>query len=67
MSMDFHEHFFVLVHPCDEAKNGGCSDKCIKLEEEKNGFVCSCDQGRKLKSDGKTCTKGEGTLYLSIK
>ena len=44
-----------LVHPCDEAKNGGCNQICNKREEK---HECSCEAGFELGKDKRTCKKG---------
>ena len=44
----------LFVDPCPTA---GCSDKC---EADTDGnAVCSCNEGRILGGDGKTCEGGE--------
>ena len=48
-------HFQTLVHPCDEANNGGCSQICNKRKEK---HECSCDVGFVLGEDKKGCNKG---------
>ena len=49
------KHFEYLVHPCDEANNGGCNQICNKREEK---HECSCEAGFELGEDKMTCTKG---------
>ena len=44
-----------LVHPCDEAYNGGCSQVCNKKNEK---HECSCEAGFVIGEDGKSCKKG---------
>lgn len=44
-----------LVHPCDEEKNGGCSQICNKRNEK---HECSCEVGFILKEDKRSCKKG---------
>ncbi len=48
-------HFLSLVHPCDEANNGGCSQICNKRNEK---HECSCESGFILEEDKATCQKG---------
>ena len=54
------------MHPCDQEENGGCSQKCVKIVDEKeeeaeegedgNRYRCACDNDRfELAPDGKTC------------
>ena len=47
--------FQFLVHPCDKANNGGCSQICNKRMEK---HECSCEAGFVLKEDKMTCKKG---------
>jgi len=47
--------FLILVHPCDKADNGGCSQICNKKNET---HACSCEAGFLLKRDKMTCKKG---------
>ena len=49
------KHFLFLVHPCDEANNGGCSQICNKRNET---HECSCESGFILEEDKATCQKG---------
>ena len=49
-------HFQYLVHPCDEANNGGCSQICNKRKEK---HECSCEAGFVQVDEDKTlCKKG---------
>ena len=48
-------NFHSLVHPCDEANNGGCSQICNKLKEK---HECSCEPAFVLGEDKATCQKG---------
>lgn len=48
--------FFFLVHPCEKATIGGCSQKC---NIEGYSLSCSCLAGFKLAVDGKFCEKSE--------
>ena len=48
-------HFKYLVHPCDEANNGDCSQICNKKEEK---HECSCEAGFLLAEDKRNCKKG---------
>ena len=41
-----------LVHPCDREDIKACEQVCNKNGEKAE---CSCDEGFKLKEDGKTC------------
>ena len=50
----------VLVHPCDTAGNGGCSQICNK---QKHKHECACEDGFELGKDGKTCNKGYLYIY----
>ena len=55
---------FLKAHPCDTEEYGGCSDKCVKLsgdaEKKKGGlYKCSCEKGRRLMDDKKTCEKSK--------
>ena len=52
--MDYID-FQFLVHPCDEANNGGCNQICNKKNEK---HECSCETGFVLAEDKKTCSKG---------
>ena len=52
---DFNIFNLYLVHPCDEANNGGCSQICSKRKEK---HVCSCEPGFALEKDKTTCKKG---------
>ena len=45
----------TLVHPCDTAANGGCSQICNKKMEK---YECACKSGFTLGQDGKSCNKG---------
>ena len=45
----------ILVHPCDTAANGGCSQICNK---KRDSYKCACKYGFKLGHDGKSCNKG---------
>ena len=47
--------YICLVHPCDKASNGGCSQICNK---RKHKFECACEDGFLLDGNGKTCKKG---------
>ncbi len=47
--------FQSLVHPCDKANNGGCSQICNKKMEK---HECSCEAGFALGEDKRTCKKG---------
>ncbi len=49
-------YFKSLVHPCDEASNGGCSQICNKIKEK---HECSCETGFVLGKDKRTCKKGQ--------
>lgn len=53
--MSFIIQFDYLVHPCDEANNGGCGQVCNKRNEK---HECSCEAGFVLQDDKKTCKKG---------
>ena len=53
-------HFSILVHPCDKANNGGCSQLCKKRKE---WHVCSCKAGFVLVKDNRTCKRGKNILY----
>lgn len=53
--MDYLD-FQFLVHPCDEANNGGCNQICNKRKEK---HECSCETGFVLTEDKKTCIKGQ--------
>ena len=44
------------MHPCDKPDKGGCQHTCKKSGVE---AVCECNTGFKLKTDKKTCDKGE--------
>ena len=44
-----------LVHPCDKANKGGCSQICYKMNET---YECSCEPGFILRKDKATCQKG---------
>ena len=49
-----------LVHPCDLKTKGGCTDICMKNEEEEEnglGYTCKCPPGSKLQPDQKSCKK----------
>ena len=66
----FKQFQSYLVHPCDEANNGGCSQICNKKNEK---HECSCEVGFALEEDKKTCQKGKLTytclnsiMYVSI-
>lgn len=48
-------NFCHLVHPCDEANNGGCGQICNKRNEK---HECSCESGFVLLEDKTTCKKG---------
>ena len=48
-------NFRSLVHPCDEASNGGCNQICNKV---KDNHKCSCQAGFVLEEDKMTCKKG---------
>ena len=48
-------NFYNLVHPCDEANNGGCNQICNKKKEK---HECSCEVGFVLTEDNRTCKKG---------
>ena len=48
-------NFKRLVHPCDEANNGGCSQICNKRKEN---HTCSCEPGFLLGEDKRVCKKG---------
>ncbi len=48
-------HFQFLVHPCDEASKGGCSQICNKRKEK---HECSCEVGFVLTEDKMSCKKG---------
>ena len=48
-------NFQYLVHPCDEANNGGCSQICNKRKENRE---CSCEIGFTLGEDKTSCKKG---------
>ena len=45
----------ILVHPCDTANNGGCSQLCYK---KMGNYKCACKSGFTLGEDGKSCNKG---------
>ena len=47
--------FQFLVHPCEEANKGGCSQICNKRKEK---HECSCEVGFVLEEDQMTCKKG---------
>ena len=47
--------FPILVHPCDTASNGGCSQICNK---GKDNYTCACEDGFTLGKDGNMCNKG---------
>ncbi len=53
---------YNLVHPCDKATKGGCSQICNKRNE---WYICSCKVGFVLRKDNMTCNKGEDTCILS--
>ena len=42
----------VDINECD-TNNGGCEDNC---ENNKGGYVCSCDDGFELNDDMHNCT-----------
>ncbi len=48
-------HIQSLVHPCDEANKGGCSQICNKRKEK---HECSCEPGFVLAENNATCKKG---------
>ena len=48
-------NFLYLVHPCDKANNGGCSQICNKRNEK---HECSCEPGFVLENNT-TCKKGQ--------
>ena len=48
--------FQFLVHSCDEASKGGCSQICNKRKEK---HECSCQPGFALEKDNMTCKQGE--------
>lgn len=56
--------FYYLVHPCDEANNGGCGQVCNKKNEK---HECSCEAGFVLKEDKKTCKKGILIRYICMR
>ena len=50
-----HFIFLNLVHTCDEASNGGCSQICNKRKES---HECSCEVGFVFGEDKRICKKG---------
>ena len=54
--MFIYHYILLLVHPCDTASNGGCSQIC---KRNKDKHTCNCEDGFVLGTDGKTCNKGE--------
>lgn len=44
-----------LVHPCDTASKGGCSQICKKKGKR---YECNCEDGFVLGDDKETCNKG---------
>ena len=52
---------FSIVHPCDKETQGGCKQKCVKIEgkEDKLAYKCGCDEGYKLGEDGVECEKSK--------
>lgn len=50
-----------LVHPCDTARNGGCSQIC---EKGKDKYGCACEDGFVLGKDTKTCMKGMIIIFF---
>ena len=48
-------NFYDLVHPCDEANNGGCNQICNKKKEK---HECSCEGGFVLIEDNMTWIRG---------
>ena len=48
--------FLLLVHPCDRADKGGCSQICNKKGDD---AFCACNNGFVLDEiNKKTCRKG---------
>ena len=56
-------HFQYLVHPCDKANNGGCSQICNKRNEK---HECSCENGFVLEEDKTNCRKGTRIKYICV-
>ena len=56
-------NFYYLVHPCDEANNGGCGQVCNKRNEK---HECSCEAGFVLQQDKVTCKKGMPIRYICM-
>ena len=56
---DYLITLYNLVHPCDKANKGGCSQLCNKRKE---WHVCSCNAGFLLREDKRTCIKGRQFL-----
>ncbi|XP_014255223.1 low-density lipoprotein receptor-related protein 4 [Cimex lectularius] len=50
------EHDMIQIVPKCEHNNGGCSHLCL-IAPNKEGYVCACPVGIKLKEDNKTCHK----------
>ena len=44
-----------IVHACDAANNGGCSQICNKIKEK---HECTCQTGFVLAKDKRACKKG---------
>lgn len=55
---------YYLVHPCDEANNGGCGQVCNKRKEK---HECSCEAGFVLQQDKTTCKKGMPIRYICMR
>ncbi len=60
-NLQFTIYYFTnLVHPCDKANKGGCSQICNKRKEF---HVCSCKAGFVLGKDKKSCNKGDLNIF----
>ena len=68
----FDDHFIsyykvaTVVHPCDEANNGGCDQVngvCIKNGEV---AVCSCNPGYLITNNGTFCVKGNKYRCVTV-
>ena len=62
-----YSHFVSDIDECDKDYKGGCSQKCTN---KPGSFVCSCEKGYNLDTDGKTCIGESNTtpfFYLRTK
>ena len=57
--LDEMKFFLLIVHPCDQEDQGGCSHKCLKKGTD---FLCTCPSGSILKDDRKTCEKSKYSI-----